>query len=70
MIPFAPTGVLPPIDIQIRTGGENRLSGGAFLFRMLDVDLHSPKKFWPDFTIKDLSDIIENFRSRERRRGK
>lgn len=66
------TGHLPDVDLIIRTGAwEDPHNSAGFMSMLVDEAQYSfPKVLWPDFTQDILTDIIENFKSRERRRGK
>lgn len=56
-------------DLIIRTSGEQRTSG-FLLWQSAYSELYFSDKCWPDFTEKDLEEIIENYGNRERRFGK
>ena len=56
------------IDLLIRTGGEKRLSN-FLLWQAAYAELFFIDKFWPDFTIDDLKEIIKQYHTRERRFG-
>lgn len=59
----------PQIDILIRTGGEFRTSG-FFPTKIVYSEFYFLKKYWPDFSIKDLTNIIKDFNcNRQRRYG-
>ena len=59
----------PQIDILIRTGGEFRTSG-FFPTKIVYSEFYFLKKYWPDFSIKDLTSIIKDFHcNRQRRYG-
>ncbi|WP_448589464.1 polyprenyl diphosphate synthase [Thermodesulfobium sp.] len=58
----------PDPDILIRTGGEKRISN-FLLWQIAYTELFFVDKFWPDFTEKDLDNIIAEFHSRQRRFG-
>jgi len=58
-----------PVDLLIRTGGEQRLSN-FLLWQSAYAELFFTQTFWPDFTPDDLETIIENYKLRERRFGK
>ncbi len=60
---------LPDPDLIIRTGGEKRISN-FLIWQMAYSELYFSKKFWPDFTTKDLSRILKDYQKRERRFGK
>ena len=56
-------------DILIRTSYELRLSN-FLLWQVSYTELYFSKKLWPDFNKKDLADIVEDYKKRERRFGK
>ncbi|AKX33932.1 undecaprenyl pyrophosphate synthase [Spiroplasma litorale] len=58
----------PPIDLLIRTGGEQRLSN-FMLLQASYAELYFTKKYWPEFREHDLLVAIDNYISRERRYG-
>lgn len=58
----------PDIDLIIRTSGEQRLSG-FMLWRAAYAELKFVDKYWPDFTVEDLSNCIEDYKNRTRRFG-
>lgn len=60
---------VPPIDLLIRTSGEQRTSG-FMLWRAAYAELHFTKTLWPDFTISELDEILSEYSKRERRFGK
>jgi undecaprenyl diphosphate synthase len=59
---------LPPIDLIIRTSGEQRLSG-FMLWSAAYAELKFVLKQWPAFTVKDLDDALVDYASRQRRFG-
>jgi undecaprenyl diphosphate synthase len=60
---------MPDPDIIVRTGGDMRLSG--FLpWQTIYSELFFIPTLWPDFSKTEFEQIIEEFNSRERRRGK
>lgn len=60
---------VPDPDIIIRTSGERRLSG--FLpWQSVYSELFFPKTHWPAFSKEEFLDILKEFSSKERRRGK
>lgn len=59
---------VPPLDLVIRTSGEQRLSG-FMLYRAAYAELYFTEKYWPDFTIEDLKQAIDWYINRERRFG-
>lgn len=59
---------IPPVDLIIRTSGEQRLSD-FMLWRASYSELLFAKKFWPDFTEEDLTQAFIEFSKRDRRFG-
>ena len=66
---FLYTSDVPDPDIVIRTSGEQRLSN-YLLWQSAYSELFFTDTLWPDFTKEELTQIIENFKTRERRYGK
>jgi len=60
---------VPDPDLFIRTGGVLRTSN-FLLWQMAYTEFYFIKKYWPDFTKKDLETAILEFQNRERRYGK
>lgn len=60
---------IPPIDLVLRTSGEQRLSN-FMLWRAAYAELAFVDKHWPDFTESDLDDVLADFAHRQRRIGK
>jgi undecaprenyl diphosphate synthase len=58
----------PPVDLLIRTGGEQRLSD-FLLWECAYAELVFSRRMWPDFDAGDLGSAIREFRSRQRRFG-
>lgn len=59
---------IPPLDLIIRTSGEQRLSG-FMLYRASYAELIFNEKFWPDFTKDDLDAALNEYVHRQRRFG-
>ncbi len=59
---------LPPCDLIVRTGGEQRLSN-FMLWRSAYSELLFLDKFWPDMTKQDVEDILNEYKRRGRRFG-
>ena len=59
---------VPPVDLLIRTGGEQRLSDFQ-LWESAYAELFFVEAMWPDFGRADLEQCVARFRSRERRFG-
>ncbi len=58
----------PPVDLLIRTGGEQRLSD-FLLWESAYAELVFTAAMWPDFGPADLQQALGEFRSRDRRFG-
>lgn len=59
---------VPDVDLLIRTSGEQRLSG-FMLWRAAYAELKFIDKYWPDMTVKDIDNCIEDYENRQRRFG-
>ena len=59
---------VPDMDLVIRTSGEERLSG-FMPWQSGYSELYFSKKFWPDFTRKDLELALVEYQRRQRRFG-
>ena len=59
---------MPPIDIVVRTSGEQRLSN-FMLWRVAYSEIMFIDKMWPDMTKSDVTDIIKEYSKRSRRFG-
>lgn len=62
------THFAPDVDLLIRTGGEMRISN-FLLWQISYAELHFTQTFWPDFTTRELENIIAEFRTKSRRFG-
>lgn len=60
---------VPPLDMIIRTSGEQRLSG-FMLYRAAYAELFFVDNYWPDFSEDDLDAVLAEYAARERRFGK
>ena len=60
---------IPDPDILIRTSGEQRISN-YLLWQMAYTEFFFTDALWPDFNEKMLLEIIDSYKSRERRYGK
>lgn len=58
----------PDPDVIVRTGGDRRLSN-FLLWQAAYAEFFFVDKFWPDFTPEDLSEIISEFKTVERKFG-
>ncbi len=61
-------GILP-VDLLIRTGGEQRISN-FHLWDAAYAELYFTDCLWPDFSREELQQALDDFASRERRFGK
>jgi undecaprenyl diphosphate synthase len=59
---------IPPIDIVVRTSGEQRLSN-FMLWRIVYSEFMFLAKYWPDMTKEDVQSVIEEYACRSRRYG-
>ncbi|MCL1944778.1 MAG: polyprenyl diphosphate synthase [Firmicutes bacterium] len=59
---------IPDPDLIIRTGGDIRLSN-FLLYQAAYSELYFSNTLWPDFSKKELDDIISNYSSRKRNFG-
>ena len=59
---------LPPLDLMIRTSGEQRLSN-FLLWQAAYAEMWFTDVLWPDFTPADLREALGQFANRERRYG-
>jgi undecaprenyl diphosphate synthase len=57
------------VDLIIRTGGEQRLSG-FLLWQAAYSEFLFVKKYWPEFSQSDLDAALDDYASRQRRFGK
>ena len=60
---------IPDPDLIIRPGGEKRLSN-FLLWQGAYAELFFTDTLWPDFTKEEFSRILDEYHSRERRRGR
>jgi undecaprenyl diphosphate synthase len=67
--PFFCLAGLPPVDLFIRTGGEQRISN-FLLWQLAYSEFVFSNVLWPDFDKGCLQDAVEEFGRRERRFGK
>lgn len=59
----------PPVDLLIRTGGEQRLSD-FLLWELAYAEIWFSQTLWPDFDVSDLAEAVRWFGARERRYGR
>ena len=62
------TADLPPLDLLIRTSGEQRLSN-FLLWQAAYAELYFTDTLWPDFDAEALRKAVEVFGQRDRRYG-
>ena len=62
------TGGVPPVDLLVRTGGEQRLSD-FLLWEAAYAELFFTDVLWPDFRREHLAASLADFGRRERRFG-
>ncbi|MFH2005108.1 MAG: polyprenyl diphosphate synthase [bacterium] len=60
---------LPPLDLLIRTSGEQRISN-FMLWHLAYAELYFTPTLWPDFGEDDLRAAFDAYRERERRFGR
>jgi undecaprenyl diphosphate synthase len=58
----------PPVDLLIRTGGEQRLSD-FLLWECAYAEFVFTRRMWPEFGAGDLASAVRQFRGRQRRFG-
>lgn len=63
------THPLPPVDLVIRTSGEQRLSN-FLLWQSAYAEIYFTETLWPDFDEAALDEALEFYKSRSRRFGK
>lgn len=63
------TANLPPIDLVVRTSGEQRISN-FFLWQSAYAELYFTNALWPDFDEVELEKAFSWYESRSRRFGK
>lgn len=59
---------LSPIDVLIRTSGEQRVSN-FMLYQMAYAEMIFTPTFWPDFTVRELHKCLIEYQARIRRFG-
>jgi undecaprenyl diphosphate synthase len=65
---YLPTASLPPLDLLIRTSGEQRVSN-FMLWEVAYAELMFTDVMWPDFRREHLYKCLEHYAARERRFG-
>lgn len=59
---------VPDVDLLIRTSGEQRTSG-FMLYRAAYAELCFNDNYWPDFSVQDFDDALNEYAKRQRRFG-
>ena len=62
------TAGAPPVDVIVRTSGEQRLSN-FLLWEAAYAELVFQNVLWPDYGAEGLADVIDQYRNRDRRFG-
>ncbi len=62
------TAGAPPVDVIVRTSGEQRLSN-FLLWEAAYAELVFQNVLWPDYGAEGLADVVEQYRNRDRRFG-
>ncbi len=65
---FLDTKDIPPVDLLIRTGGEERISN-FLIWQCAYAEFYFCKTLWPDFGKDELIKALEDYTSRDRRFG-
>jgi undecaprenyl diphosphate synthase len=65
---YLPTAALPPLDLLIRTSGEQRISN-FMLWELAYAELIFTDVLWPEFRREHLYQCLEAYAARERRFG-
>jgi undecaprenyl diphosphate synthase len=63
------TAPLPPVDLLIRSGGEQRISN-FLLWNLAYSELYFSSLLWPDFSTAELDTAFEFYAQRQRRFGR
>ena len=63
------THSIPPVDLLIRTSGEQRISN-FLLWQIAYAELYFTEVLWPDFRKEHFMEAIQSYTNRERRYGK
>ena len=65
---YLPTSRLPPLDLLVRTSGEQRISN-FMLWELAYAELAFVDCMWPDFRRQQLYAVLDQYAARERRFG-
>lgn len=63
------TGILPDVDLVIRTGGEPHWSAGFMMWLTANSQFYFTEELWPDFTQAKLDEALSDYQNRGRRLG-
>ncbi len=66
---FLPSMKTGPVDLLIRTGGEQRISN-FLLWGAAYAELYFADRLWPEYAVDDLYEAIASFQTRDRRFGR
>jgi len=66
---YLSTDTMPDVDLLVRPGGEQRISG-FLLYNMAYAELLFIDKYWPEFRAEDVDDCVREYQKRSRRFGK
>lgn len=66
---FLPSMRSGPVDLLIRTGGEQRISN-FLLWGAAYAELYFADRLWPEYAVDDLYEAIASFQTRDRRFGR
>ena len=66
--PYLQTAGQAPVDLLIRTGGEQRVSN-FLLWQAAYAELYFSDTLWPNFTREHLYAAVQDYSSRQRRFG-
>jgi len=69
LAPYFALADLPPVDLFIRTSGEQRISN-FLLWQLAYAELYFCDTLWPDFDPASLQLAVDSYAGRERRFGK
>jgi len=65
---FLDTAGLPPVDLLIRTSGEQRISN-FMLWQIAYAELYFTNTLWPDFSKDEFIKALQEYQKRDRRFG-
>lgn len=65
---YLDSGLFPDVDLMIRTSGEYRISN-FLLWKIAYAELAFIEEPWPEFTPKRFTEVVNEFKQRDRRFG-